>query len=406
MHRRDFIKIGATMTAMGFLEPLLSHVSAQQADSYRDEAFWQPIREAFDPSPEFINLENGYFSPMPIATRVAWQQRIEQINSKHTVYMRREQFADREKIRAMLAELAGVSAEEIALLRNTTEALDVLIAGTDLKRGDEVIVCDQDYPNMLEALQMRVEREGIILKTIALPKTPEQVVESYQNAIGPKTRAMLVTHIINLTGQILPVERLCEIGKKAGLEVWVDGAHAFAHLDFKISDLGCDYYATSLHKWLCAPLGSGMLYVKKDKIPAIWPLFGDASTPKDNIRKFERNGTQLCSNHLAIENAIAFHKAIGSRLKYERLRYLCRYWTQKIADFPHLRFNSPSFDCAIANVAHTRLSPEDLANYLFDNHKIFTVAIDMPAVKGVRITPHLYTGLDDLDKLVEALRQS
>ncbi len=404
MLRREFLKTGASLVAWGALEPHLAQ--AKTLDTYRDEVYWKPIREAFMPSPDFINLENGYFSPMPVSTQAAWISRIEQINRQHTLYMRRDQFPDRERIRSLLAQMAGVSPEEIALLRNTTEALDILISGTDFKPGDEVICCNQDYPNMVEALQMRSQREGIVVKTIDLPKTDPQVIEAYRKAITPKTKAILITHVINLTGQILPVKALCQLGKQAGVEVWVDGAHAFAHLDFKIGDLGCDYYGTSLHKWLCAPLGSGMLYVRKEKIPHIWPLFGDYSTQRDNIRKFERNGTQLCSNHLAIENAIAFHNAIGSRLKYERLRYLCRYWTEKVAAFPHIRFNSPTFDCAIANIAHSSMSPTELANYLFEQHRIFTVAIETPAVQGVRITPHLYTSLSDLDKLVEALRKS
>jgi selenocysteine lyase/cysteine desulfurase len=395
--------MSAGIAGFSLLEPMLSHLNAQSAQSCQDEVFWQKISEAFAPSDQFINLENGYFSPMPTSIQAAWLSHIAHINQNHTLYMRRDQFRDREKIRTLLADLAGVSAQEIALLRNTTEAMDILIAGTELKKGDQIIVCDQDYPNMVEAIGMRAQREGIEVKVISLPKHEAQVIEAYQKAIGPKTKAMLITHVINLTGQILPVKQLCEIGKKAGIEVWVDGAHAFAHLDFKISDLDCDYYATSLHKWLCAPLGSGMLYVKKEKINSIWPLFGDATTDKNDIRKFERNGTQPCSNHLAIEEAILFHKTLGSKLKYERLRYLCRYWTEKVSSFAHLNFNSPTFDCAIANVAHKRLSPTQLSEYLYEKHKIFTVAIETPAVKGVRITPHLYTKLSDLDRLVEAL---
>lgn len=424
MQRRRFIHQSLAVTAgsmlsvsfdaFGNLERRLADLCGKNGKSVdelaRDEQFWLPVQRAFRPSPHFINLENGYFSPMPSEIEEAWTDNIREINGLHTFYMRRRQFAEREVIRQMLADFAGVSPEEIALLRNTTEALDNLIAGLPMQKGDEFIISDQDYPNMVEAVHMRAKREGIAVKTVSLPlhpKTDEEIVRAYERAITPRTKAMLVTHVINLTGQVLPVRALCRLGKRYNVEVFVDGAHAFGQLNFKIPDLECDYYGTSLHKWLCAPLGSGMLYIRKEKIGNIWPLFGDVSADENNIRKFERNGTQPCSNHLAIANAIRFHQLIGSELKEARLRYLCRYWAEKAAAMPHLTLNMPlekERSCALGNVAAKGMTPAQLADFLFDKHRIFTVAIDTPAVKGVRITPHLYTTLADLDKLTEALQ--
>ncbi len=421
MQRRSFIRKTVAATAGSAfllhndtLAALAHELSGFRRDNTeqlaRDERFWLPVQRAFRPSPHFINLENGYFSPMPLETQEAWMDNIREINGLHTFYMRRRQFSERENIRQMLAELAGVSPDEVALLRNTTEALDNLIMGLPLQKGDEFIITDQDYPNMVEAAHMRAKREGIVVKTIALPLHPKSdadVLQAYERAMTARTKAMLVTHVINLTGQVLPVRELCQLGKRRQVEVLVDGAHAFGQLNFKIPDLDCDYYGTSLHKWLCAPLGSGMLYIRKEKIAHIWPLFGDVSTGEDNIRKFERNGTQPCSNHLAIANAIRFHQLIGSELKEERLRYLCHYWAEKVADWSHITLNMPlarGLSCALGNVAVKGMTPAQLADFLYDKHRIFTVAIDMPTVKGVRITPHLYTTLSDLDKLVAALK--
>ncbi|WP_448517872.1 aminotransferase class V-fold PLP-dependent enzyme [Rhodoflexus sp.] len=422
MQRRNFIRRTVAATAGGALllhsnkslAALERELAAFRRDNIeqlaRDERFWLPVQRAFRPSPHFINLENGYFSPMPLETQEAWMDNIREINSLHTFYMRRRQFEERENIRRLLAEFAGVSPDEIALLRNATEALDNLIAGLPMQKGDEFIISDQDYPNMVEAVHMRAKREGIVVKTITLPlhpKSDEEILDAYAQATTARTKAMLVTHVINLTGQILPVRKLCDWGKTRNIEVFVDGAHAFGQLNFKIPDLRCDYYGTSLHKWLCAPLGSGMLYIRKEKIARIWPLFGDVSAGEGNIRKFERNGTQPCSNHLAIANAIRFHQLIGSELKEERLRYLCHYWAEKVADMPHITLNMPlerERSCALGNVAVKGMTPAQLADYLYDKHRIFTVAIDMPAVRGVRITPHLYTTLADLDKLVAALK--
>ncbi len=264
---------------------------------------------------------------------------------------------------------------------------------------------------MLAAFKQQAKRYGVVNKIISLPlhpKNKQEIVGAFEDAITHRTKVILVTHIINLTGQILPVREICDMAHTHSVEVIVDAAHSFAHVDFKIPDLHCDYLGTSLHKWLCAPLGTGLMYIKKENIRKVWPLFGDTDFSEEDIRKFEHIGTHPCSSVITIEDALRFHNSIGSKRKEERLRYLKNYWVNKVATQPKVTLNTPMPDeqsCAIANINIVGKSPTEIANYLFDKHKIFTVAIDTEAVKGVRVTPHLYTTLQDLDLLVDAIRE-
>ena len=419
-HRRQFIRqLSGLMAGASVLPTIakaeaapLGHLPASTLapqELARDEAFWYPVQRAYVQSPHFINLENGYLSPAPEEVLNAYLGNVRMINEAPTFYMRRRQFDEREAVKKQLADFAGVSVDEVVITRNATEALETLILGLPMQRGDEAIISDQDYPNMVEAFRMRARREGIVVKTIVLPlhpKSDREVVQAYENAVTPRTKVLLATHLINLTGQIIPVKSICEMGRARGIEVIVDGAHSFAHVDFKIPDLGCDYFGTSLHKWLCAPLGAGLLYIKKDKIANVQPFFGDVSQPDREMRKFERVGTQPCSNHLAIAAAIRFHDLIGSKLKEERLRYLKNYWAEKVAKLPNVQLNMPMEDqrsCGLGNVGVKGKTPAQFADYLYDKHRIFTVAIDGGPVQGIRVTPHLYTTLADLDKFVQAV---
>lgn len=378
----------------------------------RDEDFWYQVQRAYRQSPHFINLENGYFSPQPLEGLEAQQANIRMINEIPSYYMRRRQFEEKEGVKQQLAKLAGCSPEELVITRNTTESLDTIIAGIDFEAGDEAVMCDQDYGSMLEAFDQQARRRGLKNVLIDLPLHPRsdaELVERYERAITPKTKIMLVTQLINITGQVLPVRQICDMAHGHGVEVIVDGAHAFAHLDFKIPDLHGDYYGASLHKWLCSPLGAGLLYIRRDKIAKVWPLFGDATYPADDIRKFEHIGTHPVSTNLTIANAIRFHELIGPARKEARLRYLKEYWTTRVKDLPGVSLNTPwerERSSAIANLAVDGISPNELADYFYDEHRIFTVAINRRAVKGVRITPHLYTRLEDLGKLVAAVRQA
>lgn len=375
----------------------------------RDEEFWYQIQRAYRQSPHFINLENGYFSPQPLEVMEAQVDNIEMINEIPSFYMRRRQHEEKEGVKRQLADFAGCSPEEIVITRNTTESLDTVIAGIDFKEGDEAVMCDQDYGSMLEAFDQQSRRLGLVNKIIDLPLHPRsdsEIVERYEKAITPRTKVMLVTQLINITGQVLPVQKICDMAHGHGVEVIVDGAHAFAQLDFKIPDLHCDYYGASLHKWLCCPLGAGIMYIRRDKIAKVWPLFGDASYEVDDIRKFEHIGTHPVSTNLTIASALRFHQLIGSKRKEERLRYLKDYWTQKVKDLPRVQLNTPwekERSSAIANLAVEGVTPSELADYLYEEHRIFTVAINREAVKGVRITPHIYTTLQELDTLVGAV---
>ncbi len=318
---------------------------------------------------------------------------------------------ERLAVKKQLARLAGVSHEEIVITRNTTEALNIVILGKKWERGDEIIMSSQDYGSMLEAFAMRERRDGVRRVIIDLPLRPSddrEIVRRFEAAITERTRAIHVTHLINLTGQILPVRKLADMAHANGLEVISDSAHAFAHLDFRIPDLDCDYFGTSLHKWLCSPLGAGMLYIKKDRIESVWPLFGDVGHQDDDIRKFEHIGTHPVHTNLTIAAAIRFHEAIGAPYKEARLRFLREYWTGQVAGLPHIILNTPDRTNragAIANVAVKGMSPAELARRFYDDYGIFTVAIDHPQVQGVRVTPHLYNQIGHLDALVSALKE-
>lgn len=385
----------------------IAHLNAK--DAAQDEDFWYQVQKAYRQSPRFINLESGYFSPEPLEVLESQFDNIKMINEQPSFYMRRKQWDDKKEIKQQLAEFAGVSADEIVVTRNTTESLDTIILGMDLKQGDEAIMTNQDYGSMLEAFAMRAKRFGIVNKVISIPLHPKndhEIVDAYEKAITNKTKVILVTHLINLTGQILPARKIADLAHAKGIEVIVDAAHSFAHLDYKIPELDCDYYGASLHKWLSCPLGTGIMYMKKEKIAKTWPLFGDVKQPVDSIRKFEHIGTHPVSTNLTIAAAIKFHNSIGSKRKEERLRYLKNYWVNKVKDMPKVIINTPFEDqrsCGLGNFAIEGMPPGAVADYLYNRHKIFTVAINREAIKGVRVTPNLYTTLPELDLLAKAI---
>lgn len=420
--RRHFLKKAAAFSAAGLAFPYLQADTIDQIEIAakarsdvdpktvaRDEEFWRPIQAAFDPSPHFINLENGYFSPQPKTTLEALTDNQQMVNRITSLYMRRHMTEEHTALKRLLADFAGCSPEELVITRNTTESLDTIIHGLDLKKGDEVITTHQDYGSMLEAFDQQSRRTGIVPKRISLPlhpKNDEEVVGLFEEAITPKTKLILVTHLINLSGQVLPAKKICDMAHARGVEVMVDAAHSFAHLDFKISDLGCDYLGASLHKWLSAPLGTGIMYIKQEKIEKIWPLFGDKGKAKDDIRKFEHIGTSPPANYLTIANAIRFHEAIGSKRKEERLRYLKNYWAERAAKIDGVTINTPWPDhqCgALGNISIEGLTPNETSRRFYDDYRIFTVAINSHEVNGVRVTPHLYTRIAELDKFVEAI---
>ena len=383
----------------------ISHLSPLEAAL--DEDYWATIQQAFSVTRGIVNLNNGGVSPSPrIVTeafvRYTWQQ---EDATAYTMWQILE--PQSETIRTGLAEVFGCSPEEIAITRGASEALEILLMGLDLNSGDEVLSTTQDYGRMLTTLRQREMREGLKLNLIKIPVAPKDVNDiaaAYERAITPKTKLILISHQINLTGQITPVRRVCEMARARGIETIVDGAHSFAQFDFKRDDLQCDYFGTSLHKWIFAPKGTGMLYVKKDKISKVWPLMASDDKQKNDIRKFEEIGTHSAAMRLAIGEAILFHNAIGGKRKEERLRYLSRYWMNKIKDVPKVGFNTsfdPKQSCAIANFKIDGIDPVAIGGYLMSKHKIFTTPIVHEEFTGIRITPNVYTTLWELDRFCE-----
>lgn len=382
-----------------------------EGGSVTDEKYWKKIRGMFHVPEGFINLENGYFSPQPKHVLALHQQREHYINQNTSWFMRREQSQAIESSREALAKLLGCSPLELALTRNTTESMNIVINGYPWQRGDEVVIGNQDYGSMVSAYHQASKRYGIVIKVAEIPLHPgsaEEVIKAYSNLFNAKTRVVHLTHLINLSGQVIPVAAIATAAKVIGAEVIVDSAHSVAHLKFLIPDLNADYIGASLHKWLCNPLGAGFLWMKKEHIHKIHPLTADDEYPTDDIKKFEHQGTRPIQTIETIAASIGFHEAIGSLLKQERLRYLMRYWVKQVDGIPKIKINTPyakDEECgAIANIAIDGLTPAELADRLLTSYSIFTVAIDHPAIQGVRVTPHLYNSLEELDSLVTALK--
>lgn len=385
----------------------ISSLSPTQVAS--DEDYWSVIQQAYTVSPSIINLNNGGVSPSPLIVQEALDRYNKLANEGPSYYMWRILDQGREPLRENLANLAGCDKEEIAVNRNATEALNTIIYGLQLNQGDEVIGTKQDYPNMINAWKQRAMRDGIVYKQISFDfpiENDETIVSAYENAITPKTKIIHVTHIINWIGQIMPVRKICDMAHRHGIQVICDGAHSFGLLDFAIPDLDCDYFGTSLHKFLSAPIGSGMLFIKKEKIPGILPLVCNDNPKGADIRKFESLGTRSFPIEQAIGEAINFQTAIGSKRKEERIRYLKNYWAEKVKGIPKVHIKTSleaKYSCAICGVSIDGMTPGELDSTLFNNYKIHTVGIVWENISCVRITPHVYTRLQDLDKLVKAI---
>src|SRR5881296_792068 len=383
----------------------VAHLTPEQAAM--DEDYWAVIQNSFTVTRGIVNLNNGGVSPSPrlvteALVRYIWQQ---EDATAYTMWQILEPQC--ETIRTGLAEMFGCDREEIAITRNASESLEILLMGMDFKPGDEILTTTQDYPRMLTTLRQREKREGLKLKLIQIPIPPknlDEITAAFEKGITNRTRLILISHMVNITGQITPVKAVSEMARAKGIETIVVGAHSFAQFDFKQKDLGCDYFGTSLHKWLYAPKGTGMLYVKRDKIDKLWPLMAAESKQASDIRKFEEIGTHSAAPKLAIGEALLFHNGIGSKRKEARLRYLSRYWMNRLKDVPKIRFNT-SFDanqsCAIANVHIEGTNPEAVTKYLFDKHRIFTTPIVHEEFQGIRITPNVYTTLNELDCFCE-----
>ncbi len=406
MDKRTFLQ-----GAAGALGLLASRSSASQPvpPTAAADDFWGRIRADFRLDPEFINFENGYYCFQPQPVLDAFIANVRRVNVEASRYMRTHREDDRVVLRTRLAALAGCTPQELVVTRNTTEALDTIINGVDWRAGDEAVTARQDYGAMLDMFALQARRHGMIPRRVDIPLAPrsdQEVVDVYAAALSTRTRLLMVPHMVNITGHILPVRKICDMAHARGIPVMVDGAHTFAHLDFKIPDLGCDYYGASLHKWLASPLGAGLLYVRPERLRDLWPIFGDETFPADDIRKLNHVGTHPAHTDLTIGAAIDYHVQIGAARKEARLRELQQYWTSRVRGRPRIRMQTPSDAgraCAIANVGIEGVSASELARRLFDEWRIYTVAIDSAGVQGVRITPQLYTSFAELDRLVAAL---
>ena len=376
-----------------------------------DESFWYQIKMAFSVSPTLINLNNGGVSPQPKVVQDAVERYNKLSNETPSFYMWRTLDDGREPLRRKLAELAGCSPENLAIMRNSTEALENIIFGITLKPGDEVVLTKQDYPNMINAWKQREKRDGIVLKWISLdlPTTDEDYLyQSFTNAFTNKTKVVHITHLINWCGQIIPTAKIAIEARSKGILSIIDGAHSFAHIEYKIPDLEGDFYGTSLHKWLCAPFGSGLLYVKQDKISSLYPLMAAGEPLSSDIRKFENLGTRSFAIEQAIGQAIDFHYMIGSALKQKRLEYLKQYWCTKLQKIKGVTIHTPldpKFSCAIANFKIANMETHVISSELLSKYKVHTVSIVWDNIDSVRVTPNVYTTTRDLDVFIQAVEK-
>lgn len=418
MHsRRKFFShmgtVAGTLATLPFFQSdsgqVLLEALARQPDA-TDEDFWRLIQQAYTVSPTILNLNNGGVSPSPKVVQEAVERYNRLSNEAPSYYMWRILDKGREPLRAQLAGLLGSSPEEVAINRNASEALETVIFGLQLKAGDEVVLSKYDYPNMMNAWKQRAHRDGVVLKWVDLDLPMEEesaIAERYISQFTDKTRVVHLTHMINWNGQVLPVRAIAEEARAREIDVMVDAAHSFVHLDFKVEELQCDYLGTSLHKWLCAPFGSGLLYVRQPKIEAIYPLFAAPEPDSSDIRKFEHLGTRSFAIEQAIGQAVQFHKLIGSARKEARLKYLRTYWVDQVRDLPGFRSytpENPDLAGAIANVGFGDRDAGKLYDHLFKKYKIHTVPIKWEGINGVRITPNVYTLAEDLDRLVLAIK--
>jgi selenocysteine lyase/cysteine desulfurase len=410
--RRDFIGVTASAVAfhngsLNLVERAISSVTAT-VDA-QDEGFWSQIQQAFVLDRNIVNFNNGGVSPSPRVVQDALRRYLEYQNQAPSYFMWRHLEPEVESVRRRLARTFGCDAEEVAITRNASEALETCLFGLSLASGDEVLTTDQDYPRMLTTLRQRERRDGIRLVQVAVPAVPKdsrEILRAFEKGITPKTKLILVSQVVFMNGQINPVREVVELGRKHQIPVVVDGAHAFAQFPFTRDDLGCDYYGTSLHKWLMAPIGTGMLMVRKNNIESLWPLMASEASQSKDIRKFEEIGTHPAANHNAIGEALTFHELITPERKAARLRYLRSRWADRLQDLPNVVFHTnltPRHSCGLTTVQIKGVSTDHLSAWLMDKKGILVTGIAAPTYTGIRVTPNVYTTLDEVDRFREAM---
>jgi selenocysteine lyase/cysteine desulfurase len=420
--RRDFLRqvlpVGAaTIAALktDWLERVASAAGAvadrPAAEVAADEGYWREIQQAFTLDRTIINLNNGYTCPSPRVVHEALKRYLDISNQAPIHYMWNLLEPNIETVRRNLAAEVGCDPEELAITRNASEALQIAQLGLDLQAGDHVVTTDQDYGRMLDTWDQRVRRDKIAVTKISFPVPTTNLSEltsRIERAITPKTKVVHICHITNLTGQLFPVRDIARAARARGIQTIVDGAHAFAHFPFKLSDLECDYYGCSLHKWLLAPVGTGFLYVRRENIAKLWPLTPAAAAKSDNIRKFEEVGTHPAANHNAIAEALAFHQAIGVERKSARLRYLTDRWVKQVETTPRVKILSsrePNQAWGLANVSLDGVDVSKAYDFLWAKYRIITAPIKHADYQGLRVTPNIYTTLEELDTFAVAIKE-
>jgi len=418
--RRGFLQTTGTATAAAlatFRDEGVAHLEAASRyaaslsaeDVASDENYWREIQQAFTLDRTIINLNNGGCSPSPRVVHESFKRYLDISNQSPTYHMWQILEPNIESVRRRLASAFGCDTEEMAITRNASEALQIAQLGIDLKAGDEVITTNQDYGRMLDTWEQRVRRDGITLTKVSFPVPPKSMdvlADRLLSAITPATKVLHFCHITNLTGQIFPVKKIADEARRRGIKTVVDGAHAFAHFPFTVADLGCDYYGTSLHKWLLAPIGTGFLYVRRENIPALWPLTPAAASRADNIRKFEEIGTHPAANHNAIAEALTFHEGIGIERKAARLRYLRNRWADRLGKNPKFRIHTnldPAHSCAIGNIELIGTPSAKVVAQLWEKWRIIATPIVHDEYTGLRITPNVYTTLEEVDTFITAM---
>ena len=415
MKKRDFIKTFGALGLIPFSQSIrytsLNKIeNLLNTENLSDNDFWKLVRSQYDLHQDFINLESGYYNIIPKPTLKKQIEHIKRVNLEGSFYMRKSRFKDKSTITSELANFVGCNGKNLVITRNTTESLDLIISGFPWKSGDEAIYAYQDYGAMQDMFEQIGKRHGVVLKKVSVPNHPKndlELISLYESQITSKTRLIMISHMVNITGQILPVKKICDMAHSYGVEVLVDGAHCVGHFNFKIDNLNCDYYGSSLHKWLATPLGAGLLYVNNKHIPKIWPLIADHEKDPNKIQRLSHTGTHPVSTDLTIIDAIEYLNSIGIKKKESRLRFLKTYWQNALKNESNIVINTP-FDpqrsCGIGNVGLKNMKPETLANRLYEEFGIFTVAIDYANVKGCRITPNIFTNENELDTFIDAMK--
>ncbi len=420
-NRRDFLgavgKPAAAALLMTALDPsgisraveAFEGYSGSPKEAAADDAIWFECQQAFIVDRSLINLNNGGVCPSPAMVLDAYKKHFDYSNKAPTYTMWGILEPQKEAVRKRLSRVFGCDPEEVAMTRNASEGLQICQLGFDLKKGDEILTTTQDYGRMITTWKQRERREGLAMKQFPIPvpcEDPDRIVSLFEENITPKTKVILMCHVINLTGQILPVKGVVQMARKKGIPVIVDGAHGFAHFEFDHKDLDCDYYASSLHKWLCAPHGTGLLYVRKEKIKDLWPMMAAPEGMDANIRKFEEIGTHPAAPYLAIAEALTFYQGIGAKRKEERLRYLTHRWANRLLQYDRVTLNTslrPEFSCGVANVNIDGIDPAELNNHLWEKHRIITVPIKHKEFQGIRVTPNVYTLPEEIDRFSDAM---